>query len=416
MPYLKFKVYNKEKFITHPPFARQIRRLPDGSTGIEFRGRVYNLFEDQIDISLKSFSISECPLVRSRQILDRKKIKKEDFYYDTSKYNPIFYFNGLYDDLNAFLYNLDKKKIDYLKADYSKGKINNNIGYDFEVKLSGESVKDENLNLNRIIQLLLESREDFSIKSVEKQLRDMINNDIDENLKEKNINLLIDKYPKKLVPKLFVNLGKALKDQKSNSKEFSDLNKEKQKLELQLNLKDEEIKTYNELLEKKADDEYKINKISEQMDYISELEKNIDYLHNQNYQLNKDKESFIKTDLKKKFLNYISNTFESVMPRLRLIQKSELIIFDKFTNISPLFKLLKKINDKEKINFKKVRTSNNWFEVSEHISTGDEKRGRIYFSILKNNLVAIVVDYKYNDKDQFLKFDKIINLDLSNVN
>ena len=103
------------------------------------------------------------------------------------------------------------------------------------------------------------------------------------------------------------------------------------------------------------------------------------------------------------------------MPRLRLIQKSELVIFEKFTNIVPLFKLLKKINDKQKINFKKIRTSNSWFEVNDHISTGEEKKGRIYYSPLKSNLVAVVVDYKYNDKDQFLKFEKIINLNLDKL-
>ena len=415
MPYLKFKVYNKEKLITKPPFARQIRRLPDGSRGIEFRGRVYGLFEDQIDISAKSFSIKECPLVKSKQILNKNKNTKEDFYYDASHYNPLFYFNGLYEDLNAFLFNLDKNKIDYLKADYSKEKAKNDIEYDFEVKISGESVKDKDLNLIKLIKLLFDSFEDFSIRSVEKQFKDVINNEIDENLKEKNISLLIEKYPKNLIPKLFLKIGKSNLQNQINSNEYIKLEKEKKNLQIQLSLKNEEIATYNELLEKKADDEYKMTKISEQIEYISELEKNINYLHNQNYQLNKDKESFIKTDIKKKFLNYISNTFESVMPRLRLIQKSELVIFEKFTNIVPLFKLLKKINDKQKINFKKIRTSNSWFEVNDHISTGEEKKGRIYYSPLKSNLVAVVVDYKYNDKDQFLKFEKIINLNLDKL-
>lgn len=416
MPYIKFKVYNLDKFITKPAFARQLRRLPDGTTGVEFRGKVYNLFEDQIDISTKSFNPRDCPLISSKQILDRKKIKKEDFHYNDQQYNPVFYFNGLYEDLNSFLYNLDLHKIDYLKADYSISKAPNNINYDYEVKLSEESVKEKNLNLERIIQILLDSLANFSIQSIEKQLKDMINKNIDENVKEKNINLLIEKYPRILIPKLLINLNKFQNNNEASFQELNNLKKHNKSLELQLNLKNEEIDTFNELLTKKADDEYKLSKISEQLDYISSLEKNIDYLSNQNYQLNKDKESFVKTDLKKKFLNYISNTFNSIMPRLRLIQKSELVIFEKYSNISFLLKILKKINDKEKINFKKIRKSNNWFEVNDHISTGDEKRGRVYYSPLKNNLVAVVVDYKYNDKDQFIKFEKIINLNLEKIN
>ena len=415
MPYIKFKVYNLDKFVTKPPFSRQLRRLPDGTTGVEFRGRVYNLFEDQIDISTKSFNSRDCPLISSKQILDRKKIKKEDFYYNDQQYNPVFYFNGLYEDLNSFLYNLDIYKIDYLKAEHSTLKAPNNVNYDYEVKLSEESVKEKNLNLEKLIQILFDSLANFSIQSIEKQLKDMIKNDIDSNVKEKNINLLIEKYPRKLIPKLLINLNKVQNNKEVSFKELNTLKKNNKNLEIQLNLKNEEIDTFNELLTKKADDEYKLSKITEQLEYISSLEKNIDFLNNQNYQLNRDKESFINTDLKKKFLNYISNTFNSIMPRLRLIQRSELVIFEKYSNISFLFKILKKINDKEKINFKKIRTSNNWFEVNDHISTGNEKRGRVYYSPLKNNLVAVVVDYKYNDKDQFIKFEKIINLNLERI-
>lgn len=415
MPFIRFKVYNSDKFIAKPAFARQLRKLPDGSTGVEFRGKVYNIFENQIDISRRSFKLNECPLISSKQIINKKNIQKEDFFYDERNYNPIFFFNGLYEDLNSFLYNLDINKIDYLNADFSKNKAPNNENYDFEVKLSEESVKEKNINFEKIIKLFLGSETSFSITSVEKQIRDMIDKNIDKEVKEKNINLLIEKYPKKLIPRLLINLKKNQDDVISKDA-FRALKNKYQSVELQLSLKNEEISTFNELLNKKADDEYKLSKISEQSAYISELEKNIDFLHNQNFFLKKEKDSFIKTDLKKKFLNYISNTFESLMPRVRLIQKSEIVIFEKFTNIVPLFKIIKKINDKENISFKKIRTSKNWFEVNDHISTGEEKRGRVYFSPLKKDLVALVVDYKYNDKDQFLKFEKIIHINLDKIN
>ena len=92
MPFIRFKVYNSDKFIAKPAFARQLRKLPDGSTGVEFRGKVYNIFENQIDISRRSFKLNECPLISSKQIINKKNIQKEDFFYDERNYNPIFFF------------------------------------------------------------------------------------------------------------------------------------------------------------------------------------------------------------------------------------------------------------------------------------------------------------------------------------
>ena len=98
-----------------------------------------------------------------------------------------------------------------------------------------------------------------------------------------------------------------------------------------------------------------------------------------------------------------------------MVFKSEIIIFEKYKSVLALFKVLKKINYKEDLRFKKIRTSKNWFEVDEHITTGDEKKGRVYFSPIKNDLVLVVVDFKHNNKDQILKFEKIISSDFNNI-
>ena len=45
----------------------------------------------------------------------------------------------------------------------------------------------------------------------------------------------------------------------------------------ELQLKNEEITAYEELFKNKADDEYKYSKISEQSEYILELEKNLNF-------------------------------------------------------------------------------------------------------------------------------------------
>ena len=124
---------------------------------------------------------------------------------------------------------------------------------------------------------------------------------------------------------------------------------------------------------------------------------------------------FINTDSKKRFLNLISETFNALFPRIRLVFKSELIIFEKYKSVLTLFKILRKIENKEELRFKKIRTSKNWFEVDDHITTGDEKKGRVYFSPIKNDLVLVVVDFKHNNKDQILKFEKIISSNFDNI-
>ena len=183
----------------------------------------------------------------------------------------------------------------------------------------------------------------------------------------------------------------------------------------QLDIKNNDLKAFEELFQNKAEDEYKFSKISEQSEYIIELEKNLNFLHNENNNLKKDKEFFINTDSKKRFLNLISETFNALFPRIRLVFKSEIIIFEKYKSVLTLFKILRKIENKEDLRFKKIRTSKNWFEVDDHITTGDEKKGRVYFSPTKNDLVLVVVDFKHNNKDQILKFEKIISSNFDNI-
>jgi hypothetical protein len=410
MPYQRFVVYNKNKLIYKPPLSRQLRKLPDGTRGISFRGKVYSIFNNIIDISKKSFDISECPILNSKQNLDKDKVSDEDFLFNETHYNPIFYFNGLKNDLNSFLYSLEKKKIDYLNADISKNK-----NFDYEIKISEESKIEHNLDKKKLIELLFESIETFSSKSFQQEIIFILNQKIEPTLQKNKIQEILNQYPDLLTQDIIYDIFKQLKnDQKSNDLSIIK-DKELILIKQELEQKKEEIRTFEELLENKADEEYKITRISEQAEYISELEQNLNYLHNENNNLKKDKEFFINTDSKKRFLNLISETFSAIFPRIRLVFKSEIIIFEKFKSVLALFKILQKINNKDGLRFKKIKTSKDWFEVDEHISTGDEKKGRVYFSPIKNNLVLVVVDYKHNNKDQVLKFEKIISSNFENI-
>ena len=410
MPFQRFEVYNKSELVCKPPFSRQIRRLPDGSKGIVFRGKVYLLFNDIIDISKNSFKIKDCPLITSKQILNKDKFSEEDFYLSEDEYNPKFYFNGLKSDLNSFLYFLEKKKIDYLSADISKNKK-----FDYEVKISEESKIEKKLTKKELIYILFESIETDNTKLFTNEIRFILDQNIDLPIKKKKIQDILDQSPDLLTRDIIIDIFERSKTEISYLNIVEDQKISIDDLEKKLYLKNEEIIAFEELLKNKAEDEYKYSKISEQSEYILELEKNLNFLHNENNNLKKDKEFFINTDSKKRFLNLISEVFNTLFPRIRLVFKSEIIIFEKYKSVLALFKILKKINYKEDLRFKKIKTSKNWFEVDEHITTGDEKKGRVYFSPIKNDLVLVVVDFKHNNKDQILKFEKIISSNFDNI-
>lgn len=410
MPYIKFTVLKKGKLFSKPPFARQIRKLPDGNKGVAFRGKVFSLFNNSIDVSKNSYQLDDCPILSPKQHLEKDNISDENFFFLDSEYNPKFYFNGLKNDLNAFLFLLEKKKIDYLSADISE-----NEKFDFVVKISEESKIDKNLNKKKLIDILFESIETYSSKSFQNEIKFILKQNIDSSIKKQKIQEILNQYPDLLAQDIIFDLFNQTEqiDDKQNiiekqKKNILDLNN-------QLDIKNNDLKAFEELFQNKAEDEYKFSKISEQSEYIIELEKNLNFLHNENNNLKKDKEFFINTDSKKRFLNLISETFNALFPRIRLVFKSEIIIFEKYKSVLTLFKILRKIENKEDLRFKKIRTSKNWFEVDDHITTGDEKKGRVYFSPTKNDLVLVVVDFKHNNKDQILKFEKIISSNFDNI-
>jgi len=414
MPSIRAKVYDGNNFILDLPFKRQLRSLPNGSRGIVFRGKVYQVFEDKIDIKTQSFNLDECKELNASKEINEKNII-DNIFFDQKTYNPIFYFNGLSEDLDSFLFALDADGIQYLQAATCNDLALNNKKYDFFIKFSKENLDEKKLLLDDLINLFKKSSSSPFIGSIQRKIINLLNSDIEETKIQDSINRILLDSPKFILDKLFY-----LMLINSFSNKNNEINKkyifENEKLISEIKKKDEEIETFNELLNKKITDYNKDKKIGEQILYIQELEDMIDDLIKKNDQLRLEVKSVVSTNLKKKFLNFISETIQTTMPRLRLIYSSELTIFEKFENVNIIFEVLKNLNDKVKIKFKKIHTIDNWFEVDDHISTGREKRGRVYFASLKNNLLAIMVDYKINDKDQIKKIKKLGNIDLSVIN
>lgn len=413
MPYVNFLVFKGTDFFYKPPFARELRKLPSGSKGVQFRGKIYQIYEGKIDINKKSFKINDCPVVDAHHSLDPDNLDKSQFFYDDKIYNPILYFNGFEEDLDSFLLSLDHNKIDYLQGDVCKDKASNKKKYDYQIKFSDESIKENNLSINDILKILLSSRKDPLVDSLERKINVILETSIEEDVKRKNILNLLEKYPLQTLPNLVLKLKNNKNEYEISNNLIKNLKDEKIKLELKLQKKEDEIEVFDNLLNDKANEEYKIDQIREQTEYIKELENTVNQLYDENHNLKKDKKNFLSTNIKKKFLNFISDICDSTMPRLRLILRSEITLFEKFDDLSTIFKFLSKINNKENIKFRKIVYLDKWFELNEHISTGKEKRGRIYFSPLKNNLVAICVDYKFDDKSQKKIFNNLDNFNLN---
>lgn len=75
-------------------------------------------------------------------------------------------------------------------------------------------------------------------------------------------------------------------------------------------------------------------------------------------------------------------------------------ISDWFLDPLPLFKILKSLNNKESLPSKNISTAGGWFEIQEHIGTGQSKMGRVYFKKQKSGRLAVVIHHKKDNKEQ----------------
>jgi hypothetical protein len=56
---------------------------------------------------------------------------------------------------------------------------------------------------------------------------------------------------------------------------------------------------------------------------------------------------------------------------------------------------------------KKIGGARGWFEIDDHINTGDSPRGRVYYTKLQSGRLLAVVHYKKDDNEQQRFFDKL---------
>ena len=80
MSVIRPKLYKNGIFLKRLAVKQQVIFSPNNNEAVVYRGRAYELFDDSIDISKKSFSIAECSF---EEINDKKKdeylIEKRSF-------------------------------------------------------------------------------------------------------------------------------------------------------------------------------------------------------------------------------------------------------------------------------------------------------------------------------------------------
>ena len=74
------KLYKLGKFLKRLPIKQQVIYSPNNKESVVYRGRVYELFDDAIDIAKESFSLGECQISNhSIDSIDKYTIEKRSF-------------------------------------------------------------------------------------------------------------------------------------------------------------------------------------------------------------------------------------------------------------------------------------------------------------------------------------------------
>lgn len=111
----------------------------------------------------------------------------------------------------------------------------------------------------------------------------------------------------------------------------------------------------------------------------------------------------------------LANMMIGTFNNLAFSPDSVRVIADKFAGSTMLWATLEKMNSGQAVKLEKLRGGAGkagWMEVRKHISTGEDKRGRIYCRRSKaNHSLDVVIDWKRDSKDQDQTLRRLANYD-----
>ena len=98
-------------------------------------------------------------------------------------------------------------------------------------------------------------------------------------------------------------------------------------------------------------------------------------------------------------------------PNLAVHPESVTNLIGRYSNLRSLMSVLRRLASQESVSGKKIQGKAGkfgWREVAEHLSTGKDKRGRVYYRSVegKQHLLDVYISWKKDDKDQ----EKTLNM------
>lgn len=406
MSVIRPKLYKNGIFLKRLAVKQQVIFSPNNNEAVVYRGRAYELFDDSIDISKKSFSIAECSF---EEINDKKK---DEYLIEKRSFKTLVFLKLSQNKFNSFLYELDLNKIPYIQSGPSShssesGQLKK---ADYYVRFSNEYV-EECRDFDKIIDnSFRNSLEGSYKKSVIKEIGKILTSKNKTNKKESILNYinqisligLTD-----LITELYQNKSSDLLENIKIDKKLKDLN---QKYLYQI----DKIEFLESEIKKQQNDNTILNEINKKDKEILELYEMIDEYESEINQLKTLQISSDKSNNQNKLIGYLNGFLQTFAPSIQLIGNSEINFINKFTKYAEVLNLIKSLNsDFVSIKSKKIQTLFGWYEVNTHISTGNEKKGRIYFKKIKEPEKTLVyIDYKEDDKSQKRVFKYLSKLNL----
>ena len=401
------KLYKSGKFLKRLPIKQQVIYSPNNKESVVYRGRVYELFDDAIDIAKESFSLGECQTSsHSLDSIDKYTIERRSF-------KTLVFLETSLNKFNSFLYELDLANIPYIQSGISSqsSETSQNQNEKYYIRFSNEFVEATD-DFDKKIHISFKNALQGSYKkSAIKEIGKIIASKNETNKKENvlnyinNISLigLTD-----LVIDLYETTSKELVENIKIKKKSNDLN---QKYLYQL----DKIEFLEKEIKKQKNDDSFLKEISKKDKEILDLYEIIDEYETEINQLKTIKTSSEISNQQNKLISYLNGFLDTFTPNIELIGNSEVNFINKYTRFSEVLTLLRDLSkDIKSVVSKKIHTLSGWQEINRHISTGNEKKGRIYFKNLKEaQKILVYIDYKEDDKSQKRVFKYLNKLDLN---
>ena len=115
------------------------------------------------------------------------------------------------------------------------------------------------------------------------------------------------------------------------------------------------------------------------------------------------------------FEKFFARALFEILNNLAISPDSVNIMIKKFSDPRAILRLLKLVNSGVEVKVKSIQGlagTKGWREITDHISTGLDSRGRIYIrKSINSHLYDVVIHWKANDKEQSRKMNQIASYD-----